>query len=190
MFAYCLNSPIIHADYSGTDAIVLFDEDTLGHIGVMAQDDEGTWWHYYWGTKGGKEGIAARIMCLFTLSIEPYSWCVSFNGDASSLSEINGSNQYSGDYEIMHYLSGDFTKAIPHMKNYSEKYNLYTNNCSQVSLRILAAANEDYDALLTSAAQYKLPRNANEYITNNKSNYASIDLRYYNATTQRYYCLW
>lgn len=172
-----MNSPINYVDYRGMDAVVLFDQDALGHIGIMVQDEDDIWWHYYWGTEGGMVNFPTRIMCVFDISVEPYSWCVNFTGDSPSLSDINKSNQYTGDYEIMHYFTGDFTAAIDSMQNYSEQYNLYSNNCSQVSLRILASANKTYRELFTEAAEKMLPRNAHKYIEENKSYYFLEDIR-------------
>ncbi len=48
MFVYCLNSSVNCLDRHGTDAVVLYDKDSLGHIGILAQDLDGNWWHYYW----------------------------------------------------------------------------------------------------------------------------------------------
>lgn len=59
MFAYCLNNSINCLDRHGTDVVVLYDSDFLGHIGIMSQDLDGNWWHYYWGSRGTWN----RVMC-------------------------------------------------------------------------------------------------------------------------------
>ena len=177
MFTYCLNNPPKHKDHAGTDAIVLFDDDSMGHIGIMVQDKDGVWWHYYWGTEGGKEGSFNRVRCIFDMDVEPYSWHVKFTGDVSSLDSINASNQYSGDYEVKHYFKGDFSTAIDGMQNNSEDYNLYSNNCSQVSLRILASANKDYSRLFEEAAQFTRPKKASQFISENRYALSTVNMR-------------
>lgn len=171
MFAYCLNNPIKHADYNGLNAVVAYDEDAVGHIGLLVEDEEGNWWHCYWGTKGGKEGIPGRVLCFFGITVPQYSWCVEFSGNPASLEGINAANQYSGNYEIVHYFVGDFSEIIDDLQNPSGDYNLYTNNCSQFSLNMLASANTKYSGLFSNAAKHILPASANNYIHTNIENY-------------------
>ena len=164
MFAYCLNNPVLFSDANGFDAIVLYDQDTLGHIGVMVQDSDGKWWHFYWGTAGGKEGIPDRILCFFFVSVRSYTWCVEYKGRSIKINDINAANQYSGQYEEAHYLKGDFSECVDMLKNPQGDYNLYTQNCSQVSLGILASADSDYKEMLQKASTFMLPAISNQYI--------------------------
>lgn len=76
--------------------------------------------------------------------------------------------------------------AVDNMKAYSGKYNLYTNNCSQVSLRILADANIDDRELIFSAAEYISPKRAKKYISENIDNFMQTGMRYYKAALQIY----
>ena len=161
---------------------MLYDKDSLGHIGILAQDLDGNWWHYYWGSRGTWN----RVMCAIGISIEAYSWCVSYKGETISLDDINESNAYAGDYEEMFYFVGDFSSAVDNMKAYSGKYNLYTNNCSQVSLRILADANIDYRELFSSAAEYISPKRDKKYISEIIDNFMQTGMRYYKAALQIY----
>ena len=108
------------------------------------------------------------------------------DGETISLDDINESNAYAGDYEEMFYFVGDFSSAVDNMKAYSGKYNLYTNNCSQVSLRILADANIDYRELFSSAAEYISPKRAKKYISENIDNFMQTGMRYYKAALQIY----
>ena len=155
MFAYCLNNPIVYGDYTGCDAILLLDTDNVGHMGIMAQDGEGTWWHFYWGTSG----LYRRVLCAFKIPVKPTTWCVEYPGDLS-LSSINESSQYSGNYDDRMYLAGDFSSCIDEMKKPSGNYNLYTANCSQISLGILAKAETPYSDALSNAAERMLPASA------------------------------
>ena len=190
MFAYCNNKSVVYADYDGCDAVVLLDENNLGHIGIMAQDDEGDWWHFYWGTRGGIEGSVNRVLCFIDISVEPYSWCVEYDGDPGSLDSINSTNQYGYQYDTLHYFDGDFTGIIDEMKSPSGRYNLYSNNCSQVSLAILSHADTVYDSLFASASSLVFPKKANRYIKNNRDQYDSTNMYYYKYTFQEYRIQW
>ena len=108
------------------------------------------------------------------------------DGETISLDDINESNAYAGDYEEMFYFVGDFSSAVDNMKAYSGKYNLYINNCSQVSLRILADANIDDRELIFSAAEYISPKRAKKYISENIDNFMQTGMRYYKAALQIY----
>lgn len=87
------------------------------------------------------------------------TWCVKYTGDIN-LDDINKAGQYSGDYEEMYYLHGDFSACLEDMKAPEGKYNLYTNNCSQVSLGILAKLDTLYQLQLKKAAEKMLPSHA------------------------------
>ena len=151
MFAYCLNNPVIYGDYRGYDAILLLDKANVGHMGIMVQDSEGNWWHFYWGTSS----LGRRILCALTISVKPTTWCVQYTGEIS-LDSINKSEYYDG-YDEYERLYGDFSSCIEEMKSPIGKYNLYWANCSQVSLGILAKAETSYSSSLSSAANIRLP---------------------------------
>ena len=64
LFSYCYNSPITFEDKFGEDAIWLHDKNAVygaGHTGLLIQDAQGTWYHFYWGNSGngkfGKKGV-------------------------------------------------------------------------------------------------------------------------------------
>ena len=166
MFAYCLNNPIIYVDSEGKDAILLYDSDDIGHIGALIQDENGTWRHFYWGTKG----LKARFLCAFGKNVTPHTWFVSYDGKIS-LNAINESKQYNGDYEAMEYFHGDFSESARLAKNVTGKYNLYTNNCSQKTLNILAQSGTRDSEVFSKAAEKMLPRDAFKYVHKNRSNY-------------------
>jgi RHS repeat-associated protein len=169
MFVYCLNNPTKFKDVSGFDAVILYDEDTFGHIGFLIQDESYDWWHFYWGTEGGVNGSLRRIACFFGFTVTPYTWCEEYDGNPNSLREINSSHQFSGDYEAMYYLSGDFSTAVEEAQSPTGQYNLYSNNCSQVSLGILSSANTIYSKTLEKATEYILPANAKSFLSSQLS---------------------
>ena len=52
LFIYGKNNPVKYGDSGGLDAYILYDKDAAagaGHIGLLIEDDEGQWWHFYWG---------------------------------------------------------------------------------------------------------------------------------------------
>lgn len=159
MFAYCLNNPVKYGDYSGYDAVILYDEDFLGHIGVLVQDESGHWWHFYWGTNG----ILNRVRCAVGFFVPVYTWCVEYEGDVN-LDSINKAEEYSGDYEKMYYLEGDFTESLDEFKDASGLYHLYFNNCSEETLRTLAKSDTKYARMLRRASRKIIPANAAQEI--------------------------
>ena len=159
MFAYCLNNPVVFADTHGTDACVVIDNDQawgFGHICFFAQDDEGTWWHFYWGPED-------PYLPIIGINVEPVTWLKEYEGDIS-LEAINASGQYSRTYHRMIYLFGDFSDCIEQATNLDSQYNLYFENCSQVSLSILASANTPHKNRLESAAKKTIPKRAFKFI--------------------------
>ena len=61
LFAYCDNNVVQRFDPFGYDAIVLYDSYFVTHIGMIVQDEEGVWWHYYWGVSG----LTNKFLCIF-----------------------------------------------------------------------------------------------------------------------------
>ncbi len=140
MFAYCLNNPIIFGDSAGCDAYILIDKQgavTFGHMGFIVQDEEGNWWHFYWGPSTYAQGAKS----LFSgCNVPTSTYCVRIELDEVTLDAINSTDQYGGNYDDMIYLAGDFSDVIPHAKDQSSEYNIYNNNCAQVSLTLLIEA--------------------------------------------------
>ena len=169
MFAYCLNNPVCFGDFSGQDAVILYDEDFVGHIGALIQDEDGNWWHFYWGPLGK----TAQFLCAFGILVTVETWCVAYTGDPTSLEAINASGQYL-EYEEMHYLDGDFSDVVDEFQNKSESYHLYLNNCSEVTLRTLAKADTSYKDLLFVASKFIIPGNANRFIRNNINDFHPV----------------
>ena len=164
LFAYGLNNPINTIDPSGRDAIVLCDYNFPTHLGALIQDSDGNWWHFYWGTENN---LALRISTLWK-EVEPYTWCVPYEGNLN-LSSINASHQFSKEYEGMVYLRGDFSVSLSEAKSVTGKYDLFKNNCTQVTTRILSQSNTSFKELLSNASKKVFPRSAFNYISNSKS---------------------
>ena len=157
MFAYCLNNPIIHNDTAGTDAYVLINRNGavgFGHMGFIAQDDEGEWWHFYWGMEYG----ICFAPALLNIDVGVKTWCVKLEcGEPISLEGINASGQYDKGYDDMLYIPGDFSVSVERAKSISGDYNLYRDNCAQLSLKLLMESETNYMVALDAALGQAIP---------------------------------
>ncbi len=154
-FAYCNNNPVMKYDPSGYDAIVLTNDGAAGHTGIMVQDEDGVWYHFYWGASDGNSSSSGSSSSASPFGCEAKTWCKIYEGDIS-LDDINASGQYGGTYDRMERLYGDFSTCLTEMQNPSGEYNLYTNNCLDKSFSILASADTIYkDALQKGAKKWR-----------------------------------
>ena len=155
MFAYCLNNSTNLADYTGKDAIVV---SYGGHLGILVEGEDGNWYHFYWGASDGSSSSASSnsVNVSSLWGTKSKTWCELYVGPLD-LESINNSQQYKGTYAQMTYLYGDFASCLEEMNNISGEYNLLSNNCAQVSLRILASADTPYSDILTEASTFMLP---------------------------------
>ena len=132
MYAYCLNCATNGIDPNGEDAIWLQDKNSvasMGHTGLLIQDNNGKWWHFYWGANRngskGKKGTGNILM--------------RYEGNLN-LYAINDfyKEHYGNEYEAMIYFKGDFSKSVSYAKKLDEKgYNFLFNNCMEVSTDVL-----------------------------------------------------
>ncbi len=175
MFVYCNNNPIVYGDPEGYDAIVLTMDGIFGHLGIMAQDDEGQWYHFYWGSSdsifssssssSSSNGFPS-VSSIFGWGSKPKTRCDKYNGELT-LKAINDSGQYEGDYSRMTYLNGDFSDCIALMDKPKGRYNLFFNNCAQKSLKILASADTIYKDALLAASKEMRPETAHNILLEN-----------------------
>ena len=171
MFTYCLNRPVVMADYGGIDAILLLDTDFPSHLGMLVEDENGVWWHFYWGAADFLSGSSSSI----GFSAEVNTWCVPYDGELT-VDAINDSGQWSsGTYEKKMYLGGDFSSCISEMDNISGGYYLLRRNCSQVSLSILSGADTDYTDYLNKAKTKRIPILAFNYMKKHAPAYTFFD---------------
>ena len=165
MFAYCNNNPVTFSDPNGTDAIILYDDDSWTHIGALIEDENGSWWHFYWGTNTNSIGSALSI-----IGTKPVTWCELYEGGIS-LNSINEDMHYGASYDAQKYLVGDFSSTIDDFKNLDGSYNLISNNCSHVTLSTLAKADTSHTDLLNEASKKIVPRNAFKIINTYQPTY-------------------
>ena len=135
MFAYCVNNPINYIDINGEDAILLINRDGVkgfGHMGLLLQDSDGKWYHFYWGAVGtgfsNKEDVSNTLT-----EVKDFVLSEDFTAIVAQLHP----EHYSQTYDDMIYFEGDFSASIKYAKNLNEDYNFIFNNCSQKSIDVL-----------------------------------------------------
>ncbi|MBQ9847452.1 MAG: RHS repeat-associated core domain-containing protein, partial [Clostridia bacterium] len=161
MYAYCNNNPVVRFDPSGYDAIVVTEGGLTGHMGILVEDENGQWYHFYWGDSMGKSSYS--IKSCSPSGADADTWCERYDGELT-VEAINASGQY-GEYDRMIYICGDYSSCIEEMNNPSGKYNLAFNNCVQKCAEILASAEDTkYDDVFNSAKWYVHPTAAHIYL--------------------------
>ena len=88
------------------------------------------------------------------------TWYKEYDG-VLALEAINASSGYNG-YDRVLLFHGDYSACVDIMKNMSGKYNLYTNNCKDVSLYILSQAKLEYSWAFSKAAEHWMPTFAHD----------------------------
>ena len=163
MLAYCRNRPVIMVDDTGYDAILLYEEPWEdargGHIGALIEDETGDWWYFYWGPDAPwyKQPFG---------NVPSYTYCVEYS-DSPDLESIN--NTYKDrNFTNAIYLEGDYTISLESAKTAGGDYNLWDNNCSQVTTRILSKSPTKDQKVLAAASKKILPMTANRYVFWNK----------------------
>jgi len=162
LFAYCRNNPVMYGDFTGYDAVLLVDKDLCGHIGILIQDDDGIWYHFYWGASK----ISLRLLLGDFVKVR--TWLkeinvpIDVNDKKRTLKNINGTGQFNGKYDDMIYLIGDFSESVDYAfeitsYNGQKLYSLSEQNCSQVSFKILGRSYTKYSKDLCKAALHKIP---------------------------------
>lgn len=172
MFAYCNNSPIIHADYTGYDAILLINTEFPTHLGALIEDDEGNWWHFYWGPATPVQGV---LNVIWVLPVGAKTSCVPYYGDRD-LSSINASGVYDGVYSDYLLLEGDFSECIAEAQNASGVYHFAFYSCVHVTLDVLSKADTIYQGILQKASVFVYPRTVFDYLR-----YQVEKILYYNS---------
>ena len=171
LYTYCKNNPIKYIDYNGLDAVIVLDSNGPGHIGILIENSNGEWGHFYWGA--ADLSVKGIVRCakdsIIGIDVEVNTWFEKYSGDIN-LDSINNSGQYSGNYEKMIELKGDFSlsyvEALNCANTYtysSRKYNLFENNCSNVSFSILSKSKTEYSEILSVASTKWLPSRAYKY---------------------------
>ena len=62
-YSYCRNTAVTASDKDGMDAIWILDTNGFSHASLLLQDEQGTWWYYYWGANldaSGSDSLNTR----------------------------------------------------------------------------------------------------------------------------------
>ena len=131
LYSYCDNDSVNMSDPDGTDAVWLQANKQvagLGHTGLLIQDKNGVWWHFFWGNSRG--GISGKSGADNGCRLIKYSGNI-------DLKSINASGVYGGTYTGMIYFKGNFSASYNYAVNATKSYFLLWNNCMQVCIDAL-----------------------------------------------------
>lgn len=156
MFAYCNNSPVNTCDSDGRDAIWILEGQSAegaGHVGLLVQDERGSWYYFYWGP----QSETASISLLTGTSSAPMFERIdtsgrSFKTTGNIMAALKGSeNAHVSERALKitrsYYYKGDYTKTYEYCKSVakvSDDYNLITYNCVQVTCDALAQSDRRF----------------------------------------------
>ena len=156
MFAYCNNSPVNTCDSDGRDAIWILEGQSAegaGHVGLLVQDERGSWYYFYWGP----QSETASISLLTGTSSAPMFERIdtggrSFKITGNIMAALKGSENAPVSERALkitrsYYYKGDYTKTYEYCKSVakvSDDYNLITYNCVQVTCDALAQSDRRF----------------------------------------------
>ena len=168
MFIYGKNNPVKYGDSAGYDAVILInDKGGIPHTGVLIEDENGDWYHFYWGahTDVGLPSIVSGKYVKVSARLDKCNF-EAVSNHATTLNLINSSGLYGYEYDDMVYLDGDFTESYDYYSKIVQEYNgknqycLYEQNCSQVSLYALSVSETLYSETLDELSQKIYPPSA------------------------------
>ncbi len=152
-YIYCNNNPVNYVDPSGLDAIVITTSTMSvygnAHTSVLAQDNGGNWYYFYWGNKNAVllEVPADKLTDLGTFN----AWLVENGAGKAGKKTDKQLHDSSDEYTTGTYIEGDFSASVSYFleqaigANMSEEikggkheyknnsYGLFGNNCMTVS---------------------------------------------------------
>lgn len=156
VYAYCSNNIPTHADTEGTDAYWLTDSGNvagLGHTSLLLEDDDGTWYYFYWGPED--VGIPVWTQAKVILQDVPVSF------DSNGLLNLEALNNtlnegttpiYDRRYDRATLFAGDYSRSVDKAESlratYEDSmyrgvpaYNVAITNCMQASANVMQASN-------------------------------------------------
>jgi len=159
MFAYCGNNAINCIDSCGHDAVWIQEESnvgTMGHSGLLVEDEEtGKWYYFFWGKGSG--GAAAKY---YYVEISVGDLDLSDPEDVKvavgeALSKIEGETEkfidtrekitdviyFEGNYSATHEYILELGEKL---ERETAKYNLLVFNCGQASLYAISQSDKRF----------------------------------------------
>ncbi len=189
LYGYCGGNPVNYVDPSGHDAIWLqyaHAAYNMGHTGLAIQEKNKKWNYFFWGPKNENAkiliGAPVRLVykripsILSALQLRPKILINALNRLTKN------DNYYKETLTDIMYFRGDFTESHKYIRgllkqqsrNTLQSYNLFINNCLQVSLRALVKGKfADNERNLKGTAvnqikrsRYMIPNNAFKKLQN------------------------
>ena len=166
VYAYCFNNILTQADAEGTDAYWLTDSGNvggLGHTSLLIEDDDGTWYYFYWGPEA--VGVPVWTQAKVILQNVPVSF------DSNGLLNLDALNDtlnhtrmkdkkplYGRKYDRATLFTGDYSRSVDYAEllraTYTDKdsmyrivpaYNVLYTNCMQASAAVMQASNPFFE---------------------------------------------
>ena len=175
LYAYCVNDPVNSVDPTGYDAVFLlakYGAYGFGHAALLVSANN-QW--YYFSLNGEDSGRT-------NYNLRWYGSKNSVNGFTSASTITGQLKKYSGlarhVYTHKIYIYGNFNQSYYYIASISKniKYNLLTNNCSQVVCRALAKGTartslytQKYRSLFNAASKRWIPNEAYTYLYLNRN---------------------
>lgn len=154
MFVYCLNNPGNYLDRKGEDAIWIQEESnvgSLGHSGLLVEDDDGQWYYFYWGD--GANG-SSRTYYLIKVDVEGYD--LTNTEDVIEVVDhaLAAQKDLSDEFRKKRhnitstiYFDGDYGATYNYLDNLRDsdkEYHFLLNNCVQISWMAMAQSDRRF----------------------------------------------
>ena len=157
-YTYCNNNPIAFVDPLGLDAVLINKaiENPAGtylgveHMAAFFQDENDSWWYFSW--EDTVKYVQVEDTSIFESLDSINEWLLNYRDPDDSEFRLLYSDKH---YRDSVYVQGDFTAsnngAAAYFGEYkaaettwdgngyaNKQYNLVTNNCGQVAMRLLS----------------------------------------------------
>lgn len=159
LFAYGRNNPVNFYDSDGNDAIWIQEKSSaviFGHSGLMVQDENGSWFYFYWGPKDESFSIklfsGVETNC-YVKKIDNANKYNLWNKDEvakclKDSGEITKNDRYNKISDTF-YFYGDYTKTYDKVEQFElrseyTKYKLTKDNCVQRTLAALSESDDNF----------------------------------------------
>ena len=191
LYAYCGNDGVNQVDPSGHDAIWLQYKDGangFGHTGLAVQGNKNQWFYFYWGAKNGGlgqiRGEAKKICVPVQITTGYYRWPHALLNDIKSKVYTYYEEELTG----LVYIKGNFKKSHKKIEKLGGKYNLISNNCYIVSMRMLLKGKFKKESKTTKKILKEVKRQ-NYTIPNTGFNYFMYLIQQKGNKKQKLWCI-
>ena len=170
LYGYCSANPVLYTDPSGHNAVLMISNKSagsgpvyFGHIAVLLQYVGNTW--YYCSIDGKGSSGNKKNPVTYRKVVKK----IDTHTTISTINSLLGREKKEVYNEKIHF-KGDFKKSITYFeknyyKNKKYKYDLFSNNCSQISFRTLGRGyfsiyHNDYIYVVNRLSTMTIPKSA------------------------------